>query len=609
MSDLNVKITIGAALLGSHQQVMAAVQKSFRDYAREIGASIKQHVQLSPVMRRSEEQIARLKTRQQELNQQLSESRGRWIASGAAIYGASRMIKAAAAIEEQGVYLGTVVNAPDRDAAVGASLSHARSFARRSLATESEVLDIEYALNSGGLDAAASRAGTEFIHKAAKVMRGESGQVGEVFVTTLNNLGRDMVGSTEEKMQRIGNVLTKTQFKFQIRDFNQLGESMKYAAAGMAGAKVPLEQGAAVIGQLNTAGLQGSMAGTAFNGVLRNMTKAADELGFEMIRGTDGSLDFIATMEGMKESLDGLDIDERGDLLQKLFGDEGKRGVVPLLNQLDDLKKAYAEVGDAAGSNLVNDEYARFLNSSSGQMTMFGQNLKMIGNVLAGSVLPGLNLVLKPIGMLFGGIAWAIEKFPPLGWVIGGVTAAIVGVAAGTMIWTAAQWALNAALLANPVTWIIAGIIAVGLAIGALVKNWDRVWGAIKTGAGVVWEFLKKMFAWTPLGLVMQAWKPTLEFIGAAWEKIKAVGRFFGMGAKEAVAGAATAVALSTTPLAADALPPPANSGSSVSTVNAPITINAAPGQSGEDIAKTVSRELDARQRANAARQRARLYD
>lgn len=609
MSDLNVKIIIGAALAGTHQQTMTTVQKSFRDYAREIGVSIKQNRLLGTVMNRSEEQITRLKNRQQELNQQLSESRGRWLALGAAIYGATRMIKSAAAIEEQGVYLGTVINVPDRDAAIGKSIAHARSFARRSLASESEILDIEYALNSGGLDAAASRAGTEFIHKAAKVMRGESGQVGEVFVTTLNNLGADMVGSTEEKMQRIGNVLTKTQFKFQIRDFNQLGESMKYAAAGMASAKVPLEQGAAVIGQLNTAGLQGSMAGTAFNGVLRNMTKAADELGFEIVRDANGSLDFIATLEGMKDALDGLDIDERGDLLQKLFGDEGKRGVVPLLDQLDQLKKAYAEVNDAAGSNLVNDEYARFLKSSSGQMQMFGQNLKMIGNVLAGSVLPGLNLVLKPLGILFGGIAWAIEKFPPLGWVIGGVTAAIVGVAAGTMIWTAAQWALNAALLANPVTWIIAGIIAVGLAIGALVKNWDRVWGAIKTGAGVVWEFLKKMFAWSPLGLVMQAWQPALDFIGSAWEKIKSVGRFFGIGAKEAVAGAATAAVLATTPLEAYSLPPPANSGSSVSTVNAPITINAAPGQNSEDIARTVSRELDARQRANDARKRARLYD
>ena len=47
---------------------------------------------------------------------------------------------------------------------------------------------------------------------------------------------------------------------------------------------------------------------------------------------------------------------------------------------------------------------------------------------------------------------------------------------------------------------------------------------------------------------------------------------------------------------------------SSVS-VNAPITINASPGMSADEVAKQVSKELDAREQAAARRQRGVNYD
>ena len=53
----------------------------------------------------------------------------------------------------------------------------------------------------------------------------------------------------------------------------------------------------------------------------------------------------------------------------------------------------------------------------------------------------------------------------------------VLAVAAG--IYTAAQWAMNSALLANPITWIVVGIVAaVALLVGAgvaLYKNWDKI--------------------------------------------------------------------------------------------------------------------------------------
>lgn len=103
-------------------------------------------------------------------------------------------------------------------------------------------------------------------------------------------------------------------------------------------------------------------------------------------------------------------------------------------------------------------------------------------------------------------------------------TAAHYAVAAAAGVVTAAQWAWNAAMDANPIGLVI-------VAIGALVAGivwiatkttwfqdlWKAIWPGIhaafnaavkgiKDGAEAVWDFLKTVFSWTPLGLVVDNW-------------------------------------------------------------------------------------------------------
>lgn len=90
---------------------------------------------------------------------------------------------------------------------------------------------------------------------------------------------------------------------------------------------------------------------------------------------------------------------------------------------------------------------------------------------------------------------WAsdLEAYTPL-------LSALVGV---TGLVTAAQWAWNAAQLASPTTWIIAGI---GLLVAGIVliatktdwfqKAWKASWGWIKDAAENTWNWLKKAGAW-----------------------------------------------------------------------------------------------------------------
>jgi hypothetical protein len=71
----------------------------------------------------------------------------------------------------------------------------------------------------------------------------------------------------------------------------------------------------------------------------------------------------------------------------------------------------------------------------------------------------------------------------------------MAGIRAGTIATTFAQWGLNAAVLANPMTWIVLGVAAaIGVLIAGIIllrKNWDVV-SNFMVG---MWENIKNAFA------------------------------------------------------------------------------------------------------------------
>ena len=363
-------------MLADAKKAYAGAEKAARKYGIEVGNVIGRQEKLHKQLGRIERERKRLQ-RKEGAGEGLRAIRGRVLGVAGVGYGFARLAGQAMEREEQAQYLRTVINAPDKDAAVGRALAFAREFSRRSLASDEEVIEIQYALHSASFDEAEADAAVSRVHKLAKVTRGAADQVGEIFATTINNMGEGMAGTIEQKMDRVANVLAKTQFKFQIRDFGQLGEGLKYASSSALAAKVPLEQTAAVIGQLNSAGLQGSMAGTAFSAMLRKLTEASGDFQFEIARTADGELDLIRTFENLRASMQSNVYRSRVELaaqesggrvsvadivateIQESFGEEGARGVNLLLAQLDALKAAHAEVEEAGRSDMVNEEYDR----------------------------------------------------------------------------------------------------------------------------------------------------------------------------------------------------------------------------------------------------------
>ena len=174
-------------LTAAEKKALAAAKKRFgqaekaaKSYGIEVGDAIRQHKKLAGQMRKLDRERRAIE-RKEGAGQSLGALRTRLMAGAGVAYGVGRMVGDAMEREEQAQYLRTVINAPDKDAAVGRALDHARDFSRRSLASDEEVLEIQYALNSAGLAEEAARAGSEVVHRLAKVTRGAPGQVGEIF--------------------------------------------------------------------------------------------------------------------------------------------------------------------------------------------------------------------------------------------------------------------------------------------------------------------------------------------------------------------------------------------------------------------------------------------
>jgi len=74
--------------------------------------------------------------------------------------------------------------------------------------------------------------------------------------------------------------------------------------------------------------------------------------------------------------------------------------------------------------------------------------------------------------------------------VISTVTTMVQGFKTAMGLATAGQWAMNSAMLASPLTWVVIGIAAVVAAGVLLYRNWDTV----KVKAGELWATTKEVF-------------------------------------------------------------------------------------------------------------------
>lgn len=165
------------------------------------------------------------------------------------------------------------------------------------------------------------------------------------------------------------------------------------------------------------------------------------------------------------------------DTLTKLYGDAA--------NKYRDTAGAQMEAKEAIAENTLAE--AELAETIEPVTTAFTQ----LKTALLTGVKPAIEAV--SAGML-SALDWAKEHptaMKAIAAAVGVLAVGLTGLAVGVGVYTAAQWAMNSAMLANPAVWIIAAIIAaIALLVAAIVVIVDN-WELIKAKTAEVWENIK----------------------------------------------------------------------------------------------------------------------
>lgn len=346
----------------------------------------------------------------------------------------------------------------------------------------------------------------------------------------------------------------------------QLGEAMKYASSTANAAGMDLAQTAAILGVFADSGVKGSMAGTTFNAILRDMknkakdgTIAVGDMSIALYNADGTMRDLGSIMADVEQATKNMTTAQRDAALGSVFGSEALRGVNILLatgsERYNELEQAmYNSTGASQKmaetmEDNVAGAFRAFKSQVEGIMIQIGEQLAPI---LRDTIIPLLSGFGEKISNLIKWFAGLDEGTKRTIITILGIVAAvgpvliilgkIVG-AVGTIIgifsklkvaWsavTAVSNLFNASLLANPITWIIVGIMALIAAIVLLWKNWDTVsqwlsdsWEWIKETAMSIFQGIADFFTgiWEGIkNVATTVWTAISDFFSGIWNGIK----------------------------------------------------------------------------------------
>lgn len=299
-------------------------------------------------------------------------------------------------------------------------------------------------------------------------------------------------------------------------------------------------QTAALGAALLSSGAAPEIASTAMKNFLASMTDGAAATGRQRdalaALGLEAEtlaqsmqVNAAGTMMEVMESLQALPADRRLSIAGMLFGEESKAAILPLLTNLENLRQAFGLIADEtsyAGS--MQHEFDVRAGTTANTLVLFNNQVNALKATLGTELLPAINELASGFGRIVSGMM-AFSQQHPLLTKIGLSITAIVGsvlflsglilqvagaftVLKGVMLAfvvpkvvvallaslrisamalamemftfgpafaaaSSAVWGFTAALLANPITWIVAGVVALGAAVWLVIDNWSQISG------------------------------------------------------------------------------------------------------------------------------------
>ena len=270
---------------------------------------------------------------------------------------------------------------------------------------------------------------------------------------------------------------------------------------------------------------QAAREGDGFENVVGNLKQSWIDLKAKIGAKLLGPV--VTEMQGMTGALMEFDPEPVINFVEKIV----KYGVLAkdiLLAVKESIMSLYYDTGEVAD-----------IWTALGVPEDIAEDIAFIGEVLKTVVVEGIDVAKGAFDLLLGTIDWAIDNFDLVkAGAIGFVTALgafkiITGIntamgvmntllaayRTGTLAGTLAQYGLNTAMLASPLTWIVVGIGAVVAAGVLLYQNWDTV----KEKAGLLWDKTKEVFGKFK-DYITEKLEPVKNFfdkLGQSWDRFK----------------------------------------------------------------------------------------
>ena len=418
------------------------------------------------------------------------------------------------------------------------------------------------------------------------------------------NLMTDDAAQLQMNLSRVNDVLAKTTTTVNT-DLESLFEAVTFGGPAFTAAGQSIETFSAIAGRMASNSIKGSKAGTALRaGILRlsdptaKVNQGLKTLNTKVLDNSGNMRNMIDILADIEKGSEGMADGAKNAALSQIFGKNAFSAYAAILNegigQTKELKKvldgasgATAEMaaimrGTGASSvkimnsvidamrleifDQMSEDTGALVKEITAAVASFTDWLKetkavsKIMNVLS----TGLKIIVGTIKTVSRVVEFMNDLFGK-GWllVVIGVVLWVYKLAIAMKIITVAMAIFNAVVSANPISLIVIGIAALILAVMALVKHWDKVVNAFKTGINYIWDLFNKlmdnpfvvgaMLLFAPMIaiplLIAKNWEKVGETISAVWDKVGGivgkVGEFFGFGGGEDSEGDSGAVPLS----------------------------------------------------------------
>lgn len=362
---------------------------------------------------------------------------------------------------------------------------------------------------------------TDYLKKIADTatITGSSvGEIGSIFnkVTAGGVMSAEEINQLQDRGLGIGSMLAKqlgvsqTEIKklssqgkissdIFLKSFGQIEGAAQSSGDTVRGSFANM---LAAMGRVGESSLKAVMP--AIQPLLKSVTEGLDYLNNEILK---PNADNIATnitpkLVAMAQAI--------GPMLVKIFtkakpiltslAEGAGKSFTKLMDNMGELKKYFKEAGGDLGGSFMSSlsSLSKALGDLLAELVpvvavlgtstfaTFFQAISL-GSVILASVLPLITSLLdflnsfpgllSTLTVLFLGLYGVIQLLT----VIQTITTLLTALRGVTIASTLAQIGLNTAMLANPITWIVVGIIALIAAIVLLVKNWDVISEAAMT--------------------------------------------------------------------------------------------------------------------------------